>query len=186
MDALLNLAPLLLFLVVYKLRGIYAGTVVLMAAMVASCVIEFLRSRRVSAMQLISTVLVLAFGSATLLLRDPRFLKWKPTVFMWLLAIGFMVSSRFGRKTLAERLLGAAMPEGSEVPQQAWKQANWQWVACYLLLGSANLWVAFTFSEATWVNFKVFGLTVVLMVVAGLQAWWLNQHARPVNPAEGG
>ena len=34
MDALLNFAPLLLFLVVYKLRGIYAGTMVLMAAMV--------------------------------------------------------------------------------------------------------------------------------------------------------
>lgn len=178
MDALLNFAPLALFLVTYKLRGIYAGTAVLMAAMVALCVIEYLRLRRLTPMQLISTVLVLAFGTATLVLRDPRFLKWKPTIFMWLLAGGFLLSPRFGGKTLAERLLHAAMPEGAQVPARIWNVANWQWVACYLALGALNLWVAFNLPEATWVNFKVFGLTVALMLVAGAQAWWLARHAR--------
>ena len=186
MDALLNFAPLLLFLTVYKLRGIYAGTAVLMAGMVAVCLLESLRARRVSTMQLISTALVLACGTATLVLRDPRFLKWKPTIFMWLLAGGFLLSPRFGGKTLAERLLHAAMPEGSEVPARTWNQANWQWVACYLLLGALNLWVAFNLPEATWVNFKVFGLTVALMLVAGFQAWWLSRHARPARPTDGG
>ena len=181
MDALLNFTPLLLFLVVYKLQGIYAGTAVLMAGMVAVCLVELLRRRRVSTMQLISTVLVLAFGTATLLLRDPRFLKWKPTIFMWLLAGGFLLSPRFGGKTLAERLLHAAMPEGTVIPARAWSQANWQWVVSYLLLGALNLWVAFSLPEATWVNFKVFGLTVALMVVAGFQAWWLTRQAQPLD-----
>jgi len=186
MDALLNLAPLLLFLTVYKLRGIYAGTAMLMASMVVVCLIEYLRSRRVSTMQLISTALVLAFGTATLVLRDPRFLKWKPTIFMWLLAMGFLLSPRFGGKTLAERLLHAAIPEGTEVPARIWGQANGQWVVCYVLLGAVNLWVAFTLPEATWVNFKVFGLTLALMVMAGFQTWWLSRHAQASRPAEGG
>jgi intracellular septation protein len=177
MDTLLNFLPLALFLATYKLRGIYAATVVLMVAMVALCAIEYVRHRRVSPMQLVSTVLVLGFGAATLALRDPRFLKWKPTIFMWLLAGGFLLSPRFGGKTLAERMLHAAMPEGASVPPRVWTQANWQWVACYVLLGAANLWVAFNLPEATWVNFKVFGLTLVLMVVAGAQAWWLTRHA---------
>lgn len=177
MDTLLNFLPLALFLATYKLRGIYAATVVLMAGMVALCAVEYVRHRRISPMQLISTALVLGFGAATLALRDPRFLKWKPTVFMWLLAGGFMLSPRFGGKTLAERLLHAAMPEGTVVPARVWTLANWQWVACYALLGALNLWVAFNLPEAIWVNFKVFGLTVVLMVVAGAQAWWLTRHA---------
>ena len=181
MDALLNFTPLLLFLVVYKLQGIYAGTAVLRAGMVAVCAVELLRTRRVATMQLISTVLVLGFGTATLLLRDPRFLKWKPTIFMWLLAGGFLLSPRFGGKTLAERLLHAAMPEGSVIPARVWTQANWQWVVSYVLLGALNLWVAFNLPEATWVNFKVFGLTVALMAVAGFQAWWLTRRARPVD-----
>jgi intracellular septation protein len=142
-----------------------------------------MRTRRVSTMQLISTVLVLAFGTATLVLRDPRFLKWKPTIFMWLLAGGFLLSPRFGGKTLAERLLHAAMPEGSVVPARTWNQANLQWVACYLVLGALNLWVAFNLPEATWVNFKVFGLTVALMAVAGFQAWWLTRRASPADGA---
>lgn len=186
MDALLNFAPLLLFLTVYKLRDIYAATAVLMVGMVAVCLVEYLRARRVSTMQLISTALVLAFGTATLVLRDPRFLKWKPTLFMWLLAVGFLVSPRFGGKTLAERLLQPAMPQGTEVPARTWSQANRQWVVSYLLLGALNLWVAFTLPEATWVNFKVFGLTLALMFVAGFQAWWLTRQARPASPADGG
>jgi intracellular septation protein len=186
MDALLNFAPLALFLATYRWRDIYAATAVLMAAMLMLCAIEYLRLRRVSPMQLISTVLVLGLGTATLVLRDPRFLKWKPTIFMWLLAAGFLLSPRFGGKTLAERLLHAAMPEGSVVPARAWSLANWQWVACYLLLGAANLWVAFNLPEATWVNFKVFGLTVALMLMAGGQAWWLTRQVEPAVDGAGG
>ena len=43
-------------------------------------------------MHLLSALLVLALGSATLILRDPRFLKWKPTIFLWLVALASLLS----------------------------------------------------------------------------------------------
>ena len=92
MQALIDLAPLAAFFITYYLGGIYLATAVLMIAMVALLLLDLLRLKRVPPMHLLSAVLVLALGSATLILRDPRFLKWKPTVFLWLVALACLVS----------------------------------------------------------------------------------------------
>jgi intracellular septation protein len=175
MQNLLNFAPLLAFVIAYKTRDIYFATAVLMISMLLLCVVEWLLVRRVSPMQMLSTALVLVFGTATLLLRDPRFLKWKPTIFMWLMSAAFLASQWVGREPLAQRMLQPAVPD-AQLRRGVWLTLNLQWVACYLLLGFANWWVAFHASEAAWVNFKVFGLTAALMVFAGTQAWWLSSR----------
>jgi intracellular septation protein len=172
-------APLVAFFVTYRWRGIYAATAVLMALMVLTCALEYLRFRKVSGMQLLSTALVLALGGATLSLRDPRFLKWKPSIFLWLLAAAFLFSHWVGRMPIAQRMLQPALPEGTVLPPGSWQRLNFQWVAAYAVLGGANWWVAFHWSEAAWVNFKVFGLTAATMLVAVGQAWWLNRHVKP-------
>lgn len=181
MDTLLNFLPLVAFLAAYKLRDIYAATAVLMVAMLLLCGVEYLRHRRVSTMQALSTALILVFGTATLLLRDPRFLKWKPSIFMWLLSLAFLGSQWLGHTPLAQRMFQAALPEGAALPRAAWLRLNLQWVFAYAVLGIANWWVAFHLPEATWVNFKVFGLTAALMAVAVAQALWLSRAAGPAN-----
>jgi intracellular septation protein len=177
MQTLTNLLPLAAFLVTYYLRGIYAATAVLMAAMVLVLLIDYVRLRKVTPMHLLSTVLVLLFGTATLLLRDPRFLKWKPSIFMWMLAVAFLVSQWIGKAPLAQRMMQPALPEGAHIERGAWLRLNLLWVVFYALLGAANLWVAYNSSERAWVNFKVFGLTAALMAFAVAQALWLNSKA---------
>jgi len=180
MQNLLNFLPLAVFLIAYKLRGIYFATQVLMISMVLLVIIDYLWHRRVSRMHLLSTALVFLFGIPTLLLRDPMFLKWKPTIFMWLVALAHLGSQWIGRESLAQRMLQPSLPEGTTLPRTAWVRANLAWVLFYLLLGAANLWVAFNASESSWVNFKVFGLTLALMAFAVGQAWWLSSRTSRV------
>jgi intracellular septation protein len=176
MQPLFDLAPLLAFIVAYKLGGIYVATAVLMASMLLLVFVDLVRQRRVSPMHLISTVLVLLLGGATLILRDPRFLKWKPTIFLWVLALCSAGSTWIGQLPLAQRLL-APIVEGSATLQRSlWLRLNWVWTGFYALLGGTNLWVAYHVSEATWVNFKVFGLTAAMLVFAVLQALWLTSR----------
>ena len=92
MQAALNFLPLAAFMLAYHYAGIYVATAVLMAAMVLLALVDYLRVRRVSPMHAVSTVLVLIFGSATLILHDPRFLKIKPTLLLWLMALAFLGS----------------------------------------------------------------------------------------------
>ena len=75
MQTLIELAPLLAFFVAYKwFGGIYPATAVLMGAMALLLAWDWLRTRTVPKMHLISAMLVWVFGIATLLLRDQRFI----------------------------------------------------------------------------------------------------------------
>lgn len=183
MSALLEFAPLLAFIVAYWQAGIYAATGTLMVAMAALLLADLLLTRRVPTMHLLSALLVWVLGAATLLLRDVRFIQWKPTVFMWALALGFLVSAFVGKEPLAQRLLQPALGEQA-VPRSIWLRLNASWIVFYGLAGAVNLYVAWHFSEGVWVKFKVIGLTVATLVFALAQALWLGRRAAQTVPPQ--
>jgi intracellular septation protein len=180
MQALIDLAPLAAFFVAYKLGGIYFATAVLMISMLALLLTDWLRLKRLPPMHLLSAVLVLLLGGATLILRDPRFLKWKPTVFLWLVALASLASPWVGRTPLAQRLLAPMVSSADTVPRSIWLRLNWLWVAFFGLLGALNLWVATRASESTWVYFKVIGLSAAFVLFALAQALWLAGRTEAV------
>jgi intracellular septation protein len=181
MQALLDFLPLAAFLVAYRVGGIYVATAVLMISMVALLAVDWLLKRRLPAMHLISAVLVLLLGTATLVLRDARFLQWKPTIFLWLVAVAAAGSGWIGNAPLAQRLLAPMLGTGAQPSRRVWLRLNWLWVAFYALLGGVNLWVARTASERAWVNFKVFGLTAAFLLFAVGQAAWLSARTQPAT-----
>jgi intracellular septation protein len=180
MQALFDLAPLVAFFVAYYLGGIYVATAVLMIAMLALLLVDLLRLRRIPPLHLLSALLVLTLGAATLILRDPRFLKWKPTVFLWLVALASLLSPWVGRTPLAQRLLAPMVSRSENLPRRTWLKLNLLWVAFYAALGGVNLWVADSASERTWVNFKVFGLSAAFVLFAIAQALWLAARTEAV------
>jgi intracellular septation protein len=177
MQALAEFAPLLAFIVTYYLRGLYAATAVLMVAMLALLAVDRVRLKRVPPLHALSAVLVLLFGSATLLLHNRQFIQWKPTVFFWLASLAFLGSFWIGKQTLTQRLLGAALGERLHVSAALWRRLNGWWTAFYAVLGALNLLVAHYASERAWVNFKVFGLTLLTLAFVVLQIAWLNGRA---------
>ena len=57
------------------------------------------------------------------MLRDPIFIKWKPTVVNWLFAAVFLGSQFIGKRTLVERMMSHAIT----VPGPVWLKLNWAW-----------------------------------------------------------
>jgi intracellular septation protein len=176
MQAALNFLPLAAFLLAYKFGGIYVATAVLMAAMVLLALVDYLRLRRVSPMHAVSTVLVLVFGTATLAFHDPRFLKVKPTLLLWITALAFLASQWVGAMPLSQRLLQPTLAPGASLSRLQWLRINLIWVGAYLLLGALNLYIAHAKSEQTWVYFKVFGLTIAVVILFVGQAVWLQRR----------
>ena len=184
MQALLEFAPLAVFLVAYYAAGLYVATAALMVAMGVLLLIDYMRGRRVPPMHALSAVLVFAFGTATLVLHNQRFIQWKPTVFFWLASVAFLGSFWIGERTLAQRLLTAALPGEVHIEPSVWRRLNWVWIVFYGLLGVLNLVIAFNASERTWVNFKVFGLTAATFVFIAAQIAWLSRRiVAPVQRA---
>lgn len=176
MQTLLEFSPLLAFMAAYYLRDLYFATGVLMVAMPALLAADWLLTRRLPRMHLLSAALVIIFGSATLILRNVQFIQWKPTIFMWIVALAFLLSAFVAKEPLAQRFLQAAAGE-QVVPRATWLRLNGLWVLFYALLGVANILVARNLSERAWVNFKVIGLTGLTMLFVLAQALWLARRA---------
>jgi intracellular septation protein len=178
MQFLFEFFPLIASFVAYKyFGGIYPATATLMVTMVVSLVGLRLRLGRVPAIFGASTVLVLLMGTATLVLRNAQFIQWKPSIFLWLLALAFLVSCFVGQQPLAQRLLQATMPE-LQMERRDWLKLNHAWVVFCLLAGAGNLVAVFYTSEATWLKIKVFGLTGAMLVFMVAQMLWLQSRGK--------
>ena len=127
---------------------------------------------------LITLVLVVVLGGATLWLQDPNFIMWKPTVVNWLFAAGFLGAQLFTSQSLLER----TMSEHLQLPDSVWSRLNVAWILFFILSGIANIYVAFNFDEATWVNFKLFGLLGLTIVFIIGQSFYLSRHI--IEPTE--
>ncbi len=178
MKFLLDFFPILLFFIAYELYDIYAATVVAIAAGFAQ--VGYLKLRGgLERMHLITLALLVLFGGLTLLLRDPLFIMWKPSVVNWLFAAAFLLAPLFGGLTLAQRLMGASIA----LPAAVWSRLNLAWILFFVISGGLNLIVAFNFDEQTWVHFKLFGMLGLTLVFIIGQALYLSRHIQPPEPA---
>jgi hypothetical protein len=60
----------------------------------------------------------------------------------------------------------------------SWRALNLMWVAFFAVMGAANLVVFRLFDEATWVNFKLFGMLGLTFVFIVLQSLWITARSR--------
>lgn len=180
MKFLYDFFPILLFFVAYKLGDIYIATAVAIAAAAAQTLVFWIRHRRFEKMHLITFGLLLFFGGLTLLLRDPLFIKWKPSVVNWLFAVVFLGSHWVGEKPIVERMMGHAI----RAPHPVWLRLSWMWITFFISIGLLNLYVAYTYSEETWVNFKLFGMLGITFAFVIAQGFYLSRYIIEENAEE--
>jgi len=181
MKFLFDFFPILAFFIAFKVTGdsesgIYIATAVLMVASFLQITIYWLMYRRFETMHLITLGVVLLFGGATLLLHDERFIKWKPTVVLWIFALVAFGSQYIGQKNVFQRMIQYS-DERISAPESVWFKLNISLVLFFILLGIANIYVAFNFDRAIWVDFKVFGFTILNLIFMGGAMFYMFQHA---------
>lgn len=171
---LFDLFPLILFFAAFKFADIYVATGVAMAAVVLQILWIKLRRHPIEATHWINLSVIVVFGGATLLFHDDTFIKWKPTVLYWLFAAILLGARLFTGRNIMRRLMG----EKINMPELAWNKLNDSWAGFFILSGLLNLYVAFSgnFTESQWVNFKVFGLMILLILFVVVQSFWLGRH----------
>src|ERR1700681_3009936 len=185
MNQLIEWLPLIVFFVGFKLFGIYWATAALMSACVLQLVVHRLRTGKYKTMHIVTVVVVLLLGTATLLLHDRRFIQWKPTVLLALAAAAFLASMLIGKQPLARRMLEAVFNEPLNISPRAWLLINSLWAGWLALLAAANIYVARNFDESIWVNFKVFGITVAMLIFMVPQVLWLSGKTKTAQSDQG-
>jgi intracellular septation protein len=177
MKILFDFFPVLAFFIAYYLpadrgQAIYIATAVAIVAAIIQVAGYWLMTRRFEKMHLITLALIVILGTATLLLHDKRFFMWKPTAVNWLFALVFLGSEFFGKKNMLQRMMDHAIT----VPKNIWLILNRSWTVFFILMGALNLFVAFTFAENIWVNFKLFGMLGLTLLFAIGQSIYMSRY----------
>ena len=178
MKQLFEFLPLVLFFTAYQMDGkvlsvgtwshtfdgIFSATAVLMISSVASWLFASVWERKNDRRLMWMTIAIIIFGAATLILRDQRFIQWKPTVFNWVLALVFLGSHFIGQRPVLQRLLGGQLV----LPQNIWTRLSMLWIGNFTVVGALNLIVAYQYEESFWVAYKLYssiGFTLLLMLL---------------------
>lgn len=177
MRLLLDFFPILLFFAAYKMEGIYLATGVLMAATVVQTGIVYALDRKLQNIHKITLVLVLVFGVLTLVLQDERFIKWKPTVLYFGMAVVLAAALWGWKKNFLQMLLGSQLT----LPEAVWARLTVAWVGYFLFMAAINAWFAAYQTTEQWVNFKLWGYVfpVAFIVAQGL---YIARHIKDDEP----
>ncbi len=172
MKVFFDLFPVILFFIAFKMYDIFIATGVAIGATIALIIYSKVRHGKVEKMLMVNGVIISILGGVTLLLHDKTFIMWKPTVLYWLLAGVLLISNIFFKKNLIQQMMGKML----NPPTSTWSSLNLVWVAFLVAMGFLNLYVAYNFSEDTWVNFKLFGVTSMMFVFMMAQVLFLKDH----------
>lgn len=167
----LELGPALLFFVIFLLlrnrtvmlggteyQGFVVATMIFVPAQIAATAILWKLTGKLSAMQIMTLVLVVLFGGMTAWLNDPKFLEMKPTI-LYLFFAAILGTSLALRRNWLQMVLSDTIP----MQPEGWRILTLRLVILFLCMAALNEVVRHTMSQTTWVYFKTFGLVIIMM-----------------------
>src|SRR5499426_4424630 len=158
--------------------GIFTATVIFIPAVLIALAIGYAKTRHLPVMPLVTAIVVVVFGGATLILQNEQFIKLKPTIIYVLFGGVLLGGLAFGKS-----LLGMVFDSVFNLTEEGWRKLTLRWALFFLALAVLNEVVWRTQSTDFWVAFKVFGVVPITFVFAALQYPLLTKYA-VTEPAE--
>jgi len=153
---------------------IMLATAVAIGATVGQILYLLLRGKKVDAMLWVSLGIITIFGGATIYFHNETFIKWKPTVLYWVFGGALLLSQTL----LGKNLIRLMMEKQVSLPHAIWQRLSFAWALFFVAMGLVNLYVAYNFATATWVNFKLFGFTGLMLAFVVAQSLFLSKYVK--------
>jgi intracellular septation protein len=152
--------------------GIFTATAVFIPAVLIALAISYAKTRHLPVMPMVTAVVVVVFGGATLILQDEQFIKLKPTIIYVLFG-----SVLIGGLAFRKSLLGMVLDSVFNLTEEGWRKLTLRWALFFFVLAVLNEIVWRTQSTDVWVAFKVFGVLPISLVFAALQVPLMTKYA---------
>ena len=190
LNLLVDYGPLLVFFLAYRyfkrdsgdaglaeVVAVTKGTAAFMVATVVALIVSKLRLGKISPMLWLSTVLILGFGTLTVLLGDPFWIQVKPTA-IYLLFAGVLFAGLAKGKAMLRYLLEAAFDGLNE---EGWLKLSRNWAFFFLFLAGLNEVLRYFFNTANgnfeiWLQAKLWGVTSLSFLFTFAQITKLMKH----------
>jgi intracellular septation protein len=128
-------------------------------------------------MAIVTAVIVLVFGTLTLVLHDETFIKIKPTIIYGLFAAILGGGLLFGRSFIA-----ILFNQMFNLTPQGWRILTMRWALFFVAMAVLNEIIWRTQSTDFWVSFKLFGAVPLTMIFAMTQMPLMKRyHLEPAT-----
>ena len=175
-----ELGPLIVFFVANAKFNLFVATGAFMVAIVAAMIASYVVVRHVPMMAIVTAVIVLMFGTLTLVLHDETFIKIKPTIIYGLFAAILGGGLLFGRSFIA-----ILFNQMFNLTPKGWRILTMRWALFFLAMAVLNEIIWRTQSTDFWVTFKAFGAVPLTMVFAISQMPVIKRyHLEPASLEE--
>src|SRR6202007_1378322 len=172
-----ELGPLMVFFVANAKFHLFVATGAFMVAVVAAMIASYVVTRHVPIMALVTGIVVLVFGTLTLVLHDETFIKMKPTIVYGLFAAVLGGGLLFGRSFIA-----IMFNQMFNLTHACWPILTVRWALFFLGMSVLNEIIWRTQSTDFWVAFKAFGAVPLTMVFAITQMPLIKRfHLEPAS-----
>lgn len=175
-----ELGPLIVFFVANAKANLFVATAAFMVAVVVAMIASYVVTRHVPVMAIVTAVVVLVFGTLTLVLHDETFIKMKPTIVYLLFAAVLGGGLLFGRSFIA-----IMFDQMFNLTPQGWRALTLRWALWFAAMAVLNEIVWRTQTTDFWVAFKAFGMVPLTMVFAVTQMPLIKRtHLEPASLAQ--
>jgi intracellular septation protein len=168
----LDILPLMVFFVAFRLTDLITATAVLVVASLVSVGVTYLLTRTLSLAVMIGTGLVVIFGALTLVFKDELFIKMRPTMVNMLFASVLLIGAYGFKRGLLRYVLDIAF----SLTAEGWVVLSKRWGFLFLALAIINECVWRTQTTEFWVDYKVFGVLAITMLFAISQMRTVLRH----------
>src|SRR6202163_3647050 len=141
-----ELGPLLVFFVANSRYHLFVATGAFMVAIVVAMIASYVVTRHVPLMALVTGVVVLVFGTLTLVLHDETFIKVKPTIIYSLFALVLGGGLLFGRSFIA-----VMFDQMFNLTPHGWRILTLRWAVFFFAMAILNEIIWRTQSTDFWV-----------------------------------
>ena len=169
-----DFGPLLIFFTIYYRSGQDLSTAIppLIIATIIAVLLIYNLEKKIPYIPLVGGIVISLFGGLTLYFNNPIFLYMKPTIINVIFAI-VLIS---GKKIFNKNFLQFFFKSAFQLDELGWDKLNNRWAYFFIFLAVINEIVWRTQPEATWVNFKVWGILPLTFVFTALQLPLINKH----------
>ena len=169
-----DFGPLLIFFTIYYKSGNNLSVAIppLILATLIAVVGVYILEKKIPYIPLFGGIIITLFGGLTLYFDNPVFLYMKPTI----INIIFALILIFGKLFLNKNFLKFFFKSAFQLDESGWSKLNNRWAFFFVFLAFLNEVVWRTQPEATWVNFKVWGIIPITFLFTALQLPLINKH----------